>query len=82
MLRLRGGGEPELFSSSPDQEQRAQAYSYEVQWLEHQIRTAERDYHALVKKAAWSDDDCAEADGIKIFIAQKQQEMKELMAAF
>jgi len=74
--------EPELFSSNVEQEERARAYSYEVQWLEHQIRTAERDYHALVKKAAWSDDDCAEADGIKIFIANARQEIAECMAAF
>jgi hypothetical protein len=73
---------PELYSSNLEEQQRAQAISYEIEWLEHQIRTAERDYHSLVKKAAWSDDDCAEADGITLFIANARQDIAYLMAHF
>lgn len=73
--------EPELYSSNVEDALRAGSYAYEIEWLEHEIRTAERHYHALVKKAAWSDDDCAEADGITVFIAAARQEIAELMRA-
>ena len=60
---------------------RARVISTEIACLEHEIRAAERNYHRLVKKAAWSDDDCAEADGITVFIAAARQEIAELMRA-
>lgn len=59
---------------------RARVISTEIACLEHEIRMAERSYQRLVKKAAWSDDDCAEADGIKAYIAAVREEISALQA--
>jgi hypothetical protein len=63
-------------------ELRARSYAYEMSWLEYEIRRAERDYHTLVKKAGWSDNDCAEADAIQRFIAAKREAVTEMQAAY
>jgi hypothetical protein len=73
--------EPEAPADYED-ELRARTYSYEMSWLEHEIRKAERDYHTLVKKAGWSDDDCAEADAIQRFIAAHHAAIAEMQAAY
>ena len=82
---LRGGARRERRPSLPgsnEDELRARTYSYEMSWLEYEIRKAERDYHTLVKKAAWSDDDCAEADAIQRFIAAHREAIADLEASY
>lgn len=73
--------EPQAPGSSED-ELRARSYAYEISSLEYAIRRAERDYHILVKKGAWCNDDCAEADAIKRFIAAQREAIAEIQASY
>lgn len=71
--------EPEMPCSSED-ELYMRTYAYEIAWQEYEIRAAERAYHNLVKKAAWSPADCAEADAIQAYIHECRETIAQLQA--
>jgi hypothetical protein len=57
----------------------ARAVALEANYLEWEIRQAEKAYHRLVKKAAWSPEDCEEVDAIERFLAVHKKMLADLL---
>jgi hypothetical protein len=73
--------EPDVPASYED-ELVMKTVAHDVIWLEWEIRQAERAYHRLVKKAAWSPADCMEVDAIEDFLAVHKKWLAELIAGY
>ncbi len=71
--------EPDI-PASYDDELCARTTALEAAWLEWEIRQAEKAYHRLVKKGAWSPADCEEVDAIERFLAVHKKMLAELLA--